>query len=573
MKDRITSSLREYPIRYLMVIIVFLTTVTCLMSAPVYADVWGDAREIKWETEIKDNLVEIQDKYYTFTLPENGMVTIDFSHFFINRSDIYWRLRIYNRTYDQLVEYEYEGDKVDATSAQLGLTAGKYYITVGSGYVFTDVTYWFTVHYTKADNWEAENNDELQSANPLTLGKAVSGSMMTTGDCDIYSFTPSAPGALTITFAHPKIDFSNIYWRLYLYNGERTRLGEWEIEGNKEKLVIPPIGLGTEKYYFEIYSGNEHSDLTYTLTPVFKASSVWESELNDNRESADPIIVDTMYSGNIMETGDYDYYTFTVSGGGNYTFDFNHSALGYSDSYWRFAVEDSNYTDLISGEDIAGDKTSYSKSLGYLAPGKYWLRIYTGYKWSDLSYSFRIAKEPDAAKTKLSQSISVKNQKKVYGAKTFNLNAKLTIGNGKLKYASSNKKVAAISSKGTVKIKGIGKTIITVSATATNEYKAAVKKITLTVLPKTTTIKALKNTKKNKLTVTWKKNSTVTGYIIQYAANKNFKNAKTVTVKGRAKTSKTVSVKKGKTYYVRIRTYKGNLKSSWSKVMTKKISK
>ena len=138
---------------------------------------------------------------------------------------------------------------------------------------------------------------------------------------------------------------------------------------------------------------------------------------------------------------------------------------------------------------------------------------------------------------------------------------------------AGEEKVAAISSKGTVKIKGIGKTIITVSATATNEYKAAVKKITLTVLPKTTTIKALKNTKKNKLTVTWKKNSTVTGYIIQYAANKNFKNAKTVTVKGRAKTSKTVSVKKGKTYYVRIRTYKGNLKSSWSKVMTKKISK
>lgn len=62
---------------------------------------------------------------------------------------------------------------------------------------------------------------------------------------------------------------------------------------------------------------------------------------------------------------------------------------------------------------------------------------------------------------------------------------------------------------------------------------------------------------KKRIYVKWQKVSNVTGYKIEISRYKNFKSFKTVTVKGAAKTFKTVTnLAAGKKYYVRIRTYK-----------------
>ena len=77
------------------------------------------------------------------------------------------------------------------------------------------------------------------------------------------------------------------------------------------------------------------------------------------------------------------------------------------------------------------------------------------------------------------------------------------------------------------------------------------------------------------LKVTWKKNSAVSGYQIQYSTSKKFTSAKTVTVKGYKTTSKTIkSLKAKKTYYVRVRTYKTvNGKKVYSDWSAKALSK
>ena len=82
-----------------------------------------------------------------------------------------------------------------------------------------------------------------------------------------------------------------------------------------------------------------------------------------------------------------------------------------------------------------------------------------------------------------------------------------------------------------------------------------------------------------KIKVSWKKNTKVNGYQIQYTTNKKFKSGiKNVTIK-KNKTTSTVlkKLKKKKTYYVRIRTYKKDGKttyySKWSNVKKLKIKK
>lgn len=90
-----------------------------------------------------------------------------------------------------------------------------------------------------------------------------------------------------------------------------------------------------------------------------------------------------------------------------------------------------------------------------------------------------------------------------------------------------------------------------------------------------TTLSSVTNVKGKKITVKWKKNTSGSGYQVQYSTDKTFKTgAKTVTIKKKGTTSTTISkLTKGKTYYVRIRTTKGSNHSAWSTAKSVKISK
>jgi len=99
-----------------------------------------------------------------------------------------------------------------------------------------------------------------------------------------------------------------------------------------------------------------------------------------------------------------------------------------------------------------------------------------------------------------------------------------------------------------------------------------------TVRLKATTLSSVKSSSSKKMTVKWSKKSSVTGYQIQYSRSSSFSSGnKTVTVAGSSKKSKTISgLTKGKTYYVRIRTYKTvngkKYYSAWSAKKKVKIS-
>ena len=146
----------------------------------------------------------------------------------------------------------------------------------------------------------------------------------------------------------------------------------------------------------------------------------------------------------------------------------------------------------------------------------------------------------------------------------------------KLTYSSNSKSVKVDSSgKVTIAKNFTGKAVITITSAATSKYNKAVVKITVTVRPSGTVLYKLTNNTKGRMKVTWKKNSSVSGYRIQYSIDKNFKKGVgTVTIGKNKTTSGTLSkLKKGKTYYVRIATYKNvrnKVYSSWSKV--KKIT-
>ena len=116
--------------------------------------------------------------------------------------------------------------------------------------------------------------------------------------------------------------------------------------------------------------------------------------------------------------------------------------------------------------------------------------------------------------------------------------------------------------------------VYTVTVTGKGKYTGTTK-ATYKINPKGTSI-AKATPAKKAFTVKWKKQSAkmatsrITGYQIRYATKSSMKSAKTVTVKGYAKTSKKIAKLKGKKqYYIQVRTYKivksKKYYSSWSK--------
>lgn len=169
----------------------------------------------------------------------------------------------------------------------------------------------------------------------------------------------------------------------------------------------------------------------------------------------------------------------------------------------------------------------------------------------NINYSFSVQNTTTPHQTIIAESFT-----KVHTYRIFRLNAKST-ANVKLSYKSSNKKVAKISSAGLVKLTGCGKAVITITAPATAAYESVQKKITITVIPKKVRLKKISSSGRGTLSVTWKKDRTVTGYQMQYSAKKKFgRKQKIYRLKKSKIRMKRVGLITGKTYYVRMRGYK-----------------
>ena len=80
---------------------------------------------------------------------------------------------------------------------------------------------------------------------------------------------------------------------------------------------------------------------------------------------------------------------------------------------------------------------------------------------------------------------------------------------------------------------------------------------------------------KKKLTVSWKKDSKVDGYQIQYSTNNKFKKAKSLNCSKKTTKNTIKKLKSGKKYYIRIRAYKKisgkKYYGNWSKAKTVKV--
>lgn len=190
----------------------------------------------------------------------------------------------------------------------------------------------------------------------------------------------------------------------------------------------------------------------------------------------------------------------------------------------------------------------------------------------DTSNSKKPQNSTTANKLKKQKITKVSSAYKKSVGQSFTLKPK---AKGKITYKTGNKKVATVNSKGKVTVKGTGKATITVTAKATSTYSKCVKKITVYGVPKKPEMKKLTAGKK-KFTVQWKKDKKADGYQVQYSTDKKFKkNVKSVNVSKKNTKATVKKLKNGKTYRVRVRSYKKingkKYYSGWGRVKSVKV--
>ncbi|MCF0145016.1 MAG: Ig-like domain-containing protein, partial [Eubacterium sp.] len=234
-------------------------------------------------------------------------------------------------------------------------------------------------------------------------------------------------------------------------------------------------------------------------------------------------------------------------------------AISYSSSDTSVAVVDQDGKVTIKGAGRA-------KITAKAAAGKC-------YEAGSASYVVSVAKAAN--------KITAKNIARTTASMTRKVSIKATVKEATtLTYASNNSRLR-VSSKGVITIPKnfVGSAVITIRGKASEDYKSVIKRIRIRVRPKPTVLKKLTNPSESKMKVEWKRRGRVTGYQIQYATNSSFSSAKTSRVRDKWTYERTFkkSIKKGRIYYIRIRTYKTvdgkNYYSVWSDPMKLKIKK
>ncbi len=131
------------------------------------------------------------------------------------------------------------------------------------------------------------------------------------------------------------------------------------------------------------------------------------------------------------------------------------------------------------------------------------------------------------------------------------------LDNNLFSFSSSDPNIATVDETGQLTYISTGKATITATLNSNESLETSVK-ISSVTKPKKVTQNKPKAAKNHGMKISWKKVS-CDGYQIQYSTSRSFKNYKNTTVSGKNTLSKTINgLKKGKTYYVKIRAYRIN---------------
>ena len=348
--------------------------------------------------------------WYKFTLPQNGAVSISFTHTTLSSTNTYWEMYVYQTDGVTGIEgssslyWNIPGNE-NVTTCEFGLTAGTYYIKIVPYSSSRKETspYTVTVNYKQSSNYEKEVNNKAATATQIAVNSNYYGAINSGNDTDWYKFTTPSDGKITISFTHEILSSTNTYWEMYVYQTdgvtgiEGTSSIYWNVPGN-ENVTTCEIGLKAGTYYIKIapYSSSRRDSSTYTLKVNHQSSNYYEKEINGKYATANTIKVNTDYYGAIISGNDTDWYKFTTTNNGKISVNFSHEVLSSTNTYWEMYIYRDDGVTGIEGSSsvywsVPGNKNVTTSEIG-LPAGTYYIKIvpYSSSRKDSSTYTLKV---------------------------------------------------------------------------------------------------------------------------------------------------------------------------------------
>lgn len=333
--------------------------------------------------------------YYKITSTTKGYLSFQLQHDKVSgrlSTDIY-SVAVCDAAGNTLYTMTSKKDEEKSESVNFGLDAGTYYLKV-SGIQYMNAsgsltvqgangeTYKLKVSWTNADNWESESNDDINTADTMTSGKAVYGSLYGVSDSDYYGFQTTKDGYIVINLQHSKVTGwqNKAIYAVTVCDTSGNSIYEMTSKAEDEATDSIKLGLSAGKYYIKVAGQNAYYGGNYVIKTTFKACSTWEHESNDTYDTANTAVSGTTYSGDIRTYSDVDYFKTSLSANGYINVKLTHPVVSGQETTNMFVlsvirkVDKDQYTEVYTTKIRGGDTSISTPNLG-LPKGEYYIKI------------------------------------------------------------------------------------------------------------------------------------------------------------------------------------------------------
>ena len=381
-------------ISMLLSIIMVLSIFSCLTisvsAATVYEtednDSVAKADSIRFADVVKGNLSDSGDvDYYSFTVSQKGYVNINMSNAYNSSGS--WYVYVY-RYDNSLEEVYYKTVKRNETShdfAKIGVEPGTYVICIDYNSNVSSVQYELTVNHVATQTWECEDNDDVNTADAISLGYTYGGSLRDSGDVDYYTLYVSQKGYLNINMTNEYNNGGSWYVYVYKYTSSLTEVYYETVKRSEISHDFAKIGVEPGTYIIRIDYNNSVTDVEYNFTVNHVATHTWESEDNDNVNKADVVSLGYTYGGSLRDSGDVDYYTFTVNTPGYLGVSLN-TEYASSGSWYVYLNKFTTYLEDVGYDILKRSDCGGSLDTVYVEPGTYIVCVDYNNNVTDVEY-------------------------------------------------------------------------------------------------------------------------------------------------------------------------------------------
>jgi hypothetical protein len=341
--------------------------------------------------------------YYKFEITNDGYIDMVFSHDNSQLPQVGWVVKLFTENDYEIASFASKYQDPELRTGKINLHPGVYYILVETQ-VQDGMTYRLKVETGLSETTEFEINDTPEQAEIFKENSIVSGMLAPKVmglDKDYFKITLTEKSYLTVNFVHEfdEKEFDEDYngWNVRLLRPEKDgtyteivkRVSKWNDEG----VNITGMGLPAGDYYILIDADSmRYTSVPYSLTYTCQTDLLFESELNNTKETANEVGTLKDYYGTLISTDmnfDRDYYKFEVDKDRNIAFHFYHDYTNENDLAWVATIMDENGNEISTLESA---KNEYQVTTGVieLKKGTYYILIENDLYSSEDTYWFRI---------------------------------------------------------------------------------------------------------------------------------------------------------------------------------------